>query len=268
MLGVITGCDKHQEWLLPWWWDHYSRHNHYPVLFADFGMSKKALEWCQEKGNCITVTPTLVNEESISPSDKQKWENRYGKGIWFCRSTWFKKPLALLNSPFSTGIWIDLDCEVRNGLDPLFHSLAFGGEMALVSEPSFIQSHEKNLKLLLPEEHAYNSGVIVFRPNTDIIHDWIKESSERGHLHAGDQQALSRSIYNRKNTIVELPNIYNWGRVLGENPQALIYHFTGGVGKMEILRKVKPNLIPLMNNIIYENNLTKKTIEVSTQINF
>jgi hypothetical protein len=55
--GIIVGCDANQEWLLPWWWDHYCKHNSYPVAFVDFGMSEAALAWCQEKGQCISLPP-------------------------------------------------------------------------------------------------------------------------------------------------------------------------------------------------------------------
>ena len=249
MYGVITGCDKNQEWLLPWWWENYCASNTYPVVFADFGLSKQALKWCQARGTCLSFS-SIKNpkEESICPAEQAKWEARYGKGIWFCRSAWLKKPLALLESPFSIGLWIDLDCEIRGALDPIVHSLIFGADIGLVQEPSFIQSYENEVGLLLPGEISYNAGVIAFRQNASILHDWRKEVTENTSKYSGDQQALSMAIYKKKTSLIELPSVYNWGRIRGTNPEALIYHYTGGTGKIELLKKTKPDLLPLIES--------------------
>ncbi len=53
--GILIGCDQNQEWMLEWWWAHYSRHNCYPVAFVDFGMSQEAKKWCQSKGHWISL---------------------------------------------------------------------------------------------------------------------------------------------------------------------------------------------------------------------
>lgn len=222
-IGVVVGCDRKQEWLLPWWWSHYSAHNTHPVAFADFGMSDKALAWCKERGECIApVFPEAAEESAIATSLKQQWEERYGRGIWFCRSAWFKKPLAVLNSPFSIGLWLDLDCQVRGKLDPLFNSL-FGADIGLVREPGG------------PEEKNYNAGVIVFRKKAEILYRWAEEATEHNAHYAGDQEALCQAIMAHSPALIELPFHYNWLRVLGPNPDALIYHFTGGTGKLEIM---------------------------------
>ena len=55
MDGIVVGADLTQEWLLPWWWSHYSRFNSLPVAFIDFGMSDEMKKWCQERGELIPL---------------------------------------------------------------------------------------------------------------------------------------------------------------------------------------------------------------------
>src|SRR5579862_7309437 len=121
--GIIVGTDLTQEWLLPWWWKHYSAFNAYPVAFVDFGMSDPVKDWCRERGELISlfVADVFVAErEEIDPALVKQMEEACGKEFWPSRHAWFKKPLACLQSPFVKSLWIDLDCEIRGQLDPLF----------------------------------------------------------------------------------------------------------------------------------------------------
>jgi hypothetical protein len=256
--GIIIGCDQRQEWLLPWWWKHYSMYNSFPVVFTDFGMSEKAISWCKERGECIVLpSAKILHENEISVSGKDSWENRYGKGIWLSRSAWFKKPLSLLLSPFLTGIWIDLDCQINGELDPLFNSLISGAEIGLVREPHFVQTYDRENGFLLPQETNYNSGVIVFRQNASILHQWVVEAITNNSEYPGDQQALSRAIYKHRPTLIELPFTFNWLRFLGPQPDALIYHHSGG-GKLELLKQIHPSVIPLIESLKDEHIIGKK----------
>lgn len=244
-IGVLLGCDHKQEWLLPWWWGHYAAHNAYPVAFANFGMSPQARAWCLERGECFSISSDHIpSGKRIPKTERQRWEKRYGKGIWFCRSAWFQKPLALLHSPFEITLWLDLDCQVNGSLEPLFHCLNMGGEIGLVKEPDFIEAYEREQGFLLPKEVHYNSGVIIARKGADILNHWVYEATRNAASYAGDQQALCRAIFLHRPAVIELPSVYNWLRILGPNPQALIYHYTGGQGKIEILKRVNPTLIP------------------------
>lgn len=237
--GIIVGCDQNQEWLLAWWWENYSEHNSYPVTFADFGMSAKAKEWCQARGAVLDVPlRSIPVSSSISASTKQLWENHCGKGIWFCRSAWFQKPFALLASPYTWGVWLDLDCQVKGALDPLFYSLAIGADIGLVREPLEWQISEQRKGFLLPGEVSYNAGVIAFRKEADILHHWAGESIENNLLHLGDQNALNRAIFLNKPSLIELPTQYNWFRKPDLEKEALIHHFIGGEGKLQLLQEI------------------------------
>lgn len=247
--GIIVGCDERQEWLLPWWWKHYSTYNSFPVVFADFGMSEKALTWCRERGKCYTVPSVdVLQKNQVFTPEKERWEDRYGKSIWFFRSAWFKKPLSLLHAPFSIGVWVDLDCQINGELDPLFNSLTFGAEIGLVKEPEFIQDYDQKNRFLLPGEVNYNSGVVVFRQHASILHQWVEEALANNANYPGDQQALCRAIYKYQPALVELPSTFNWLRILGPNPDALIHHFTGE-GKLELLKQIHPSLIPFIESL-------------------
>src|SRR5688572_4420480 len=105
--GIVVGCDSKQEWLLPWWWSHYSAHNEYPVAFVNFGMSPDAWKWCQERGTGICLSDSeLFKEKELSPEIKKQWDGRAGDGFFYFRSAWFKKPLAFFHSPFSSSCWL------------------------------------------------------------------------------------------------------------------------------------------------------------------
>ena len=123
-LGVIVGCDRHQEWILPWWWSHFSAFNSLPVLFVDFGMSIEASEWCSQRGKCpFSQEPPPLR---FSPKARfpQKWSNLgkpdLGGGFGQPALAGLKNLLRFLHSPFKKNLWLDFDCEVRGDLSPLF----------------------------------------------------------------------------------------------------------------------------------------------------
>ncbi len=240
--GVIVGCDRTLECLLPWWWSHYSTHNDIPVAFADFGMSEQALAWCKQRGICLTLPQvTVLDKREIPQKTRELWETLYGTGIWNVRSAWFLKPVALLHCPFDTGLWIDIDCQVRGSLTPLFNSLNLGAEIGLVKEPKEVQEGLKLLNVLHPEEIYYYSGVILFRKQAPILHHWLQEALENNAEHTGDQGALSRAIFHHPPALIELPSSFNWLSRLGPNPEACIIHFSGNE-KLKIINTMDPQL--------------------------
>ncbi len=217
--GILVGCDRNQEWLLSWWWEHYANSNGHPVAFADFGMSEGARAWCKEKGVLISL-PNVIHDLKAVPKQKMdEWESRAGSGIWPMRPAWFKKPIACLASPFSKTIWIDLDCEIKGCLDSLFHYLAFGIEIGLCKD----------------ERETYNSGVIAFRKDAEILQRWAEAALERNDAFMGDQDVLSEAIAQHRPPFIELPANYNWPKNRGPNPDAIIVHYIGP-WKIEIIK--------------------------------
>lgn len=212
--GIIVGCDFNQEWLLDWWWSHYSKHNAYPVAFFNFGLSENGLERCRKRGAVLSLPP-LPPLKPVSPENKKLWEARAGSGIWPFRAAWFKKPLAFLRSPFPLSLWIDLDCEIRGNLEPLFNALALGADIALVPER---QEHPK-------DEAVYNSGVVAFRQNSAILHEWADLCLNANEKFMGDQNALSWAIHLHRPPLALLPDHYNWTMDRGFQDEALILHY-------------------------------------------
>ena len=226
--GIIAGCDQNQEWLLPWWWEHYSAYNPYPVAFADYGMSAHSAAWCRERGLYFKA-PQIERtaKEEIPLEKKELWEDHYGDGIWFHRERCLQKPFVLLASPFSLSIWLDLDCRVRGNLEPLFELLKNGAEIGMRKEPEQVQETHKKKGFLLPHEVNYNSGVIPFRKEAKILRDWVSQIRENSGEFIFDQHAFSRAIRLHQTSVAELPPIYNWSPGDGSNSEALIYHFHG-----------------------------------------
>ena len=226
--GVIVGCDRELEWALPWWWKHYSAHNHYPVAFFDFGMSAKAAAWCKKRGDLLSVP---FPEISLKTEKEKDWVPFYGENIPISRIAWFKKPFAALHSPFPLTIWLDLDCQVQSSLNPLFSYLHLGAEIALLKYP--------NTQWMRDGEKHYNSGVLVFLQGTKIIQQWAALSLELATEFPGDEEVLSRAISLYKPLLIELPPTYNWFYDLPPNPNSVIQHFTGPGGKVKILLSMR-----------------------------
>lgn len=230
--GVIVGCDEQQEWILPWWWNHYSTHNHSPVLFVDFGLSTEAAQWCEQRGKVISLPPDLpliTPREEIGKSTIERWEAAYGNGFWKARPSWFKKPFALLQTPFEKTLWLDLDCEVRADISSLFSPTI--EEISLAPEPEYVQEHMQAFSIRQKEEKIYNSGVLLYRHDSPTILEWAQACISRADDFWSDQHLLSRLIFEKQKKIIELSQLYNWHMAFGPNEQAHIVHWLGDVGK-------------------------------------
>ncbi len=228
--GVLCGSDRHQEWLLPWWWSRYSDHNAHPVTFCYFGMSQEAREWCQERGSVVAIDPFLVIAKEQIPTElATAWEALYGSSIWNARKTWFKKPLALLATPYEKTLWIDIDCEILSKIDPLFDM----GPFALVREP---HTYHADIK--------YNGGVIAYAHGVSLVEKWAEEAQTSNHLYWGDDPLLSHLISREQVEVCEISELWNWRMSYGFNASAYIYHWVGSGGKNFIRERggIKPAL--------------------------
>lgn len=228
--GVIVGATQDLEWLLPWWWMNYCLYNSYPVTFVDFGdMSETARSWCQQRGNLIKIDASddfITPKEKIDPELVGLWESMH-KGVWIVRKVWFKKPLVMLKSPYQKTIWLDLDCQVRGSIAPIFELDL--GEAGMTLAPEFPESQAHNFKrqVTLEGEIVYNSGVVVYTGDSPLMQEWAKQCMEQNHLFFGDQQLLMRIIFTQKPALTPMPILYNWLACSGINPQALILHWSG-----------------------------------------
>lgn len=224
MDGIIVATDQTQEWLLPWWWGHYRKSNAFPVAFIDLGMSFEKKTWCKERGELIPlrVVDFAKTKEEVDPIVAKELEKEFGTRFWDSRDAWFKKPLACLLSPFQRTLWIDLDCEIRGLLNPLF---AYADDGLAMAPNQFPSPHPYPM---------YNSGVIAFRQRHPLLKEWTESCYQNNHLFQGDQEVFSHMIAEKGLSISVLPPIYNWGRCQEENPEALILHWHGHYGKCAI----------------------------------
>jgi len=229
--GIIVGSDITQEWLLPWWLENTLRHNRRPIAFVDFGLSEEKKQWCRERGELIPllVADIFVKErEELAFPIIEEWENRYGENFWDSRKAWFKKPLACLQSPFRRTIWVDLDCEVLGSLDFVFDACMHPSGIAMVKDRS---SRPSSFPM-------YNSGVIAFQREIPLIKEWADQSFERNGEFRGDQELLSRMIFEKKLSISELPFIYNWNVGYGIHPDTVVCHWVGEMGKLALRNQI------------------------------
>jgi len=232
--GFVVAADVSQEWLLPWWFENYKKYNNLPVAFVDFGLSKEMKLWCGERGHYIhlPVADIFVSERDAFPPEKAAaLEKEFGKRFWLCRNAWFKKPLACLQSPFQKSVWMDLDCEIKGRLDPLFSHPLPPLEVGLVRE------YKGSVEI------GVNSGVILFEKGAPLIEDWAIESVENNGSYPGDQDALYTLILRKKVSFTTIPTVYNWSRLFQDNDKALVVHWHGNHGKVMINHLVQKALL-------------------------
>ena len=216
--GVVIGADHAQEWLLPWWWRCYSQHNSYPICFIDFGISEAARRWVQKRGWLFFPLVHSISLNPVMSLDAASW------GCISVRKKWFQKPLACLQSPWSLSCWLDIDCEIRSNISPLFNSLSLGNDLALAKD---VVEHLRPYTILLPPEIIYNSGVISFRRNAPILHLWKCVCVDNNQHFLSDQDALSWLIEREQPPFIELPMIYNWHAGMNPGANAVIVHYAG-----------------------------------------
>ena len=231
--GIIIGCDKNQEWLLPWWWENYQKHNDYPVAFFDFGMSEQAISFCRDKGLYREIPKELVIEDissMIQDENLKAWEEYFSKEkFWASRPGWLKKCVAAFLSPFQQTIWLDMDCQVHSNLKSLYEFLD-QHDIAMIKEDVAITLLDHVLGSSYIDEPLYNTGVIAFRSQSPIISKWFSFTKENKHAFSGDEHMLSRLLYENQIPVNELPIIYNLqGIYPGLNP--VITHYAGMRGK-------------------------------------
>lgn len=230
--GVLVAADCSQEWLLPWWWKHYQSHNDFPVTFVDLGLSASKKQWCKERGHYFLLPlPDIfvLEKEELSSEQIQRWEEIYGSSFWHSRNAWFKKPMACLQSPYQKTVWLDLDCQVRSCLRPLFNYAKEKNSLAIAKENS----------IHMQQEGLYNSGVLVFQKDNPLLEEWALLALKKNHLYPGDQDILSALLKEQTAVLEELPAIWNWSRSLENTPVVRIQHWHGPHGKQVIAHQMR-----------------------------
>jgi hypothetical protein len=226
--GILIGSDIAAEWLIPWWWKRYREFNGRPVSIVDFGMSLKMRSWCLKKMEVIpfSLSPIDVRPKNeISKEHLKLWKKQYRGPLWQAREAWFKKPGACLLSPYDLTLWIDLDCEVCESLDPVFAEARDDVELVI---------GKQDWRLDAPV--VYNSGVILFRKKSPFLHEWNLRCFSQNASMMGDQDVLTSMLLEGNIQYKELSPFYNWLMYSGVQPGIVIAHWSAGWGKEYIRR--------------------------------
>ncbi len=239
--GVLVGSDEKQEWLLPWWWDNYRAHNEYPVTFVDFGLSEQGKNFCRLRGELVPIREpgNVGRKEKVQEERGRFWEEIYGSTRWWDkRPCWHQKPIAMLTAPYETNVWLDTDCEVLGPLTSLFEAVERGEGIALCPEPEEAQQFDRERGHIFPDEILFNSGVVGFARGSPQVTAWAESTLTDEHHHLGDQNLLSRLIYERHWPVQILDRRYNWRELThGKRSDVLISHWVGDAGKFFISMK-------------------------------
>ncbi|CRX38708.1 hypothetical protein [Estrella lausannensis] len=241
--GVITGGDRQIEYLIPWWLDCFKKHSRLPVLFCDLGLSPKAREWVSQ---FFELLPLDISQDLFKKRFQEKepsFENLDENARLYrekMRIAWFKKPFILLQTPFKRSLWLDIDCEVQNDINPLFAFAEKSTAMAaLTPAAEHISTSKKAYGLIAHEGVDYNAGVIPFLHGSPLIPSWAEDTLDCDRYFPGDQEILAHTILERKHQVALLPRIYNWQIPdWGTNRAATIQHWKGGNAKHFLINHV------------------------------
>lgn len=202
----ITGASKEVEWLLPWFIGNFQKHNTIEIIICDFGLSEKALKWCEKKN---------LKVQKVSGS----------KG-------WFYKPTALRAVSAKRKIWIDVDCEVLGDISDMFNYIEPNKLMTSID-----RFHSWGCK--------YQTGVVGVEDDPNVLKEWeIKCKNPVGQYSRGDQELLWDLVKDREEMPISiLPEKYNWLRmalVRGEDEKdKKVIHWTGESGKKIITQAIR-----------------------------
>lgn len=237
-MGVLVGSDASQEWLLSWFYFHFRQWNpECPIAFADFGMTSEGRDWCAERGLLFNVPElsTAGGEQRGSFFQGTFWAQWDGgpSGCTPAGSIYFRKPIALANSPFYRTLWLDLDCQVRGDLGSLM-SLPLppdGLAATFCGSGCFIKNLGSGEIITAAK---YSTGVILTEKGSVLLNEWAALSQGKISFFT-DEESLAFLAARTQLPITLIPYEYNWPVAnWGENSRAYIYHWMGNEGKRRL----------------------------------
>ena len=111
-------------------------------------------------------------------------------------------------------------------------------------EVEHVRQEHRHHHLLSKGEQIYNTGVVLFHRTCIIIPKWAQRISQENHLFIGDQDVISRIIYEETFPLTVFPSIYNRHLEEGLTPDTHILHFVCSKGKQHILKHLKTATTP------------------------
>lgn len=220
--GVLVGCDRDQEWLLEWWHGHYMRHENRPLAIIDMGMSAAVRTWADEHSDVRVI--------ELETDPEQFRQDNLVFGVKSPSRAWFYKPAAILHSPWRRTLWIDLDVEVRGGLDEHFAMIEEGhiagaGEYLLLRSPCV--------------GTMINSGVLGVCRGEPLVEQWARYCFSRHAEFYGDQDVLNYVLWERSSRpVIYMPHMCRV-RLEGDDEPTVCFHWTGVAGKDHIRQMIR-----------------------------
>ncbi|MCB1108827.1 MAG: hypothetical protein KDK44_04150 [Chlamydiia bacterium] len=239
--GILIGAEKSQEWMLGWWYSHYRKYHDLPIAICDFGLSEQGLKKARQLGTVLDFNKDdllKIFDLPLCPKKQATWQELYTGPLQNIHPIWMLKPFSLMKSPFEKTIWIDLDCEIRGPLDPIFSFINSPSGFTVAPDTAYYQSVLESRNELLPGEVIYNSGVIGFRHKSRVIDLWTRELLSNHANYLGDQDALSRIIHRHRLPIHRMPKQFNARLRDAHDPSMTIIHYVQLCGKMRILEQM------------------------------
>ena len=234
--GVITGCDETMEWMLKWWWKHYSATNTLPVTFLDFGLSKSARMWCEKIMRVIPCpVPKKFEKEKLSFLLPASWSNEKKDLRLRERKFWFTKICSLLKTPYSRSLWIDIDCKFLRPIDAIFNMCNNPKEIALTQ---FETVSWKKHGFLKPGAKGYLAGFILYKRGSPFIEKWAF-CCQKEYTLEYTEQTLLESIIERENINIPLiPEEYHWLFPKNVPEKVKIVHYHGIENKILLAKEI------------------------------
>jgi len=210
----IIGVDNVQEWMIPWWYDNFVKQNsQYNLSIFNFGMSQKALDYCDSISEIIDL--------------KDNYD-----------STWFKKPIAIkkIHKRYENIVWVDIDCEIRSDIGKLFNFAQKGFAVTIDTHAWFCRNPQ-----------ALATGVIAVAKSNKVLKKWIEMIEKHSHNFRGDQEVLNDIVLREgRDGITIIPSIWQGLRCAGDKKGNKIMHWTGPKGKDIIKQQmVRKAILPL-----------------------
>ena len=236
--GIMIAADRNLQTLIPIWHGYYQQVMNLPVAFVDFGVDEAYAAYCRRHFHYICLEDEGKNDQTTPKELADIWKSlmpNHSKR----REAWFKKLLACQLTPFQRTLWLDVDCAVLKPINELFD---YPEEvLGLVAEDEKFQLSLHVSGLTAFDEMTYNSGVILFDRFNPLIQQWSERAKKESHLFMGDQDLLSRIIYETGGQVERLPSIYNHLVRLKRQKGIKILHYAG-LAKVKMYRDLVEKL--------------------------
>ncbi|OGN61834.1 MAG: hypothetical protein A3F40_02360 [Chlamydiae bacterium RIFCSPHIGHO2_12_FULL_27_8] len=240
--GILVCLNQKCEWMFLWWYKNVRKFSNLPIMFVDLGMSNDAKSFCKKNGHYFDGRDFVSYFEKIKPSENLLTflNNHYPKSIFEIRTYWFSKALASIYTIFEETLFLDLDLRVNYPLENIFSNIE-KKDLALCYAADVDLGMFFYYKLISIDEKIYNSGVIVYKHNSEIILKWSKKAFEESFEFLGDQDVLSRVIYENNSDINILSDKWNYKFKGDEENDVYINHYMGGPNKINLFKEIYPN---------------------------